>query len=172
MTRQPCHLTQLSVKLVAMTEGTQTSIQGARAGPRLGGRKPQIDGARATEMYEEEGMSQKEIGEYFGTSQAAVSAALKKFKKEGKNPDNAGGMLPWRVLREHQRGSNQLYRLMVAFQKWNRGLAVNEKELSDAKALQNAASKLGMAITYDRDRGFLWTDRRPGEENEMFVVRD
>jgi transcriptional regulator with XRE-family HTH domain len=153
-----------------MTEGTATSIQGARAAPRRGGRKPKIDLALAAEM-DAAGQSQAEIAEYFGTSQQAVSTALKKIRG-GDDGRQAEAGFPWKISRLHQGPSNQLYRLMLAYRKWNSGREVNQKELSDAKALQNAASKLGMAITYDENRGFAWTQRRPGEEEEMFVVRD
>lgn len=154
-----------------MTEGTGTSIQGARAAPRRGGRQAKVDPQVALEMYEN-GVSQGEIGEYFGgATQQAVSNAIKKARKgTDELPAEAG--FPWKISRLHQGPSNQLYRLMLAYRKWNAGREVNAKELADAKALQNAASKLAMAITYDEGRGFLWTERRPGEEQEMFVVRD
>jgi hypothetical protein len=147
------------------------SRTGGKTDVNVGGRPAVVDPQAAAKMFGE-GMTHREIGEYFGVSQQAVSKALSKLRHEITDGSKPLPRWPWKMRSYHTEGTNGLYRLMQAYRKHAAGLEVSDRDLRDANALRRASEKLGMAVTYTPAEGFMWTTRRDGEEEEMFVVRD
>lgn len=119
------------------------------------------------------GMTQQEVGDHFGVTQAAVADAIRrdriKFTYENQPKDRA---MPWRVRPEHQ--NKYLARMLRAAHRRDQGLTNAPPIERMLESFLTSAERDDFVITYDPDTedGFFRVQRRPGVDDLPLIRRD
>ncbi|WP_434439750.1 hypothetical protein [Lentzea sp. E54] len=134
-----------------------------------GGRPRKLPDDDTLREHLEAGMTQGDIARKYNVRQQSVSIAIRRMQSEG-SEDRELPAWPWPTKLAHRQGRN--YKAMVAYKRWSAGLQVTPDQLQLAKRLKEITDQLNCVITYDTEHGFVYTNRRPEDGSEMFVVRD
>lgn len=113
------------------------------------------------------GVKHADIGKELGVSQQYVSKKLREVKAEQEQLPP----WPWKIDPKHIKTPDRLYRMMAAYRRQRAGSRLEPADVTAVEQLRAWAHRLNAAITYDQDKGFMWTSRRDEDGDEMFVVR-
>lgn len=118
----------------------------------------------------EDGMSYQQIADTYGMSKSGVASIVRR-EREKRNAvsEKALPPFPWVISQEHTRG--RIYETMHAYRRHAAGFPCNTAELRLAEELRTITARLGVAVTYDYEKGFTYTSRLPEDGEQMFVVR-
>lgn len=122
-------------------------------------------------QHAEEGMSNREIGELYGTTGEAVRQALQRagYQREESRPRHAY-YLPWKVRADHV--GDVLARRLRAYSKRQQGKPLSDTDarlLDEWIAYMEGANRLGipLSVHYSRtdEEGFWLEPRKPGDRD-------
>lgn len=117
-------------------------------------------------------VSHQDLAEKYGVARTTIGSAVARAKKAADaKTEPTLPPFPWVIAEEHQRGA-QLYKVMNAYRRHEAGLPCTPEQVKFANELRRYATRLGMAVTYDYEKGFGYVNRRPEDGDAMFVVRD
>lgn len=131
-----------------------------------------IDYSEAERLLRQ-GITQREVGERFGVTQAAIADAIRrgriKFEYVNQPKDRA---MPWRVKPEHQQ--KYLARMLRAAHRQEQGLTNAPPIARMLKSFLESAERDDFVVTYEPDTedGFFRVTRRPGVDDLPLVRRD
>lgn len=135
-----------------------------------GGRPRKLPDDDVLREHIEAGMSQGDIARKYGVRQQTVSIALRRATAEQADEERELPPWPWVTKLPHRQG--RVYKAMVAYKRWSAGLSLTPDQMQLAKRLKEITDRWHCAVTYDPEMGFLYTNRRPEDGDEMFVVRE
>lgn len=110
------------------------------------------------------------LSERYSVTRQAVADRVKKYRERQNIEVVRQKPWPWPVRNIHTQGS-VLYESVLALRKMYDGEKLTNQETTRARGLLTFSAKMDVVITYDPERGFMWTSRRPEDHDAMFVVR-
>lgn len=140
-------------------------------GTRGSGRPRLVPPIEQIEDKLRDGMTLQEIADEAGVSKSAINMAVRRAKQDREAlVETALPKFPWVVRTEHTQ--DMIYKYMTAYRRHAAGLPVSAEQLRMADKLRSITARLGVAVTYDYERGFSYTNRLPADGEAMFVVRE